>query len=862
MAARHTALTVAAGLALAATPAPAQRAAAPDARPGDTVTVVPEPDFARGGLHATLLGHDYRHLWTAPLRLPVFDLDRVAGGLTPTEEGGGKQTASLRFRGADGREYAFRSLSKDPAAILPEELRGTPLGDVLRDQIAASHPTAALVVARLLEAVGVLHVTPVLGVMPDDPRLGPFRERFAGRIGFIEERPDAGQDVARDFAGARDVDGTYTMFEELEQSGREQVDLRAYVKARLMDLFLGDWDRHHDQWRWAQFPGTHAREWHPIPRDRDQAFSDYEGWLLGLARTASAPQLGTFEPRFPRSLVGLAWNGRVLDRHLLGPVQPETYDTVARELQAQLTDSAIAWAVAALPPEHRALDGEPLARTLRARRDSLPAAARRFALLLAGEIDLHGTDGPDVLRLVREGRELEAALFLSRDSAEKDVAYRRRRTDGRLTRELRVRLHGGDDEVLVRGRDDGGPAIFVVTGGGDDRVTDASEGGALHLFDHKGTLAQDGRRRGVRREDWPQEEPSEENPWPPRDWGGARRFQPIVGYRSEYGLELGLRVTQLDYGFRALPWRTRLSLAASAATGSGGVRVEGLWERYRRMSRERVTLFARVSQLGQIGFYGFGNDGGVDRSDDDPDFNRVRNTQVLVQPTYVVPTGRHGELAFGPQLRYTDTRLDDDRLVGQVRPRGTPTYGQVGVRAEWTRDTRDGGTTATRGWLLTAGGTVWPPLWDVERTVTEVHAAVATYLTADRLPLRPTLALRAGGRYVWGPYAYFDAAIVGGSRTVRGLREQRYAGDAGVIGNAELRLRGPQVSLVVPVRLGVLGFVDVGRVFVEGESSRTWHTGVGGGVWASALGDRNVLSVTFASSAEHSALLLTAGFMF
>jgi hypothetical protein len=37
---------------------------------------------------------------------------------------------------------------------------------------------------------------------------------------------------------------------------------------------------------------------------------------------------------------------------------------------------------------------------------------------------------------------------------------------------------------------------------------------------------------------------------------------------------------------------------------------------------------------------------------------------------------------------------------------------------------------------------------------------------------------------------------------------------------------------------------------------------VGGGVWASALGDRNVFSVTFASSAEHAALLLTAGFMF
>jgi hypothetical protein len=850
------------GIGLLAEPAHAQRVAAPGARTGDTLVVVPEPEFEKGGLHRTLLGADYRYLWTAPIRLPVFDLDRVGGGIRPTKVGGGKQTASLRLQGADGREYAFRSLSKDPAAILPDELRETPLGDVLRDQIAASHPTGALVVARLLDAVGVLHVRPVLGIMPDDPRLGEHRDRFAGLIGFIEERPRAGDDVRADFGGAEDVESTHEMFDELERSPREQVDLRAFLKARLTDLFLGDWDRHHDQWRWAQFPGEHAREWHPIPRDRDQAFGDYQGWLLGIARMASAPQLVRFQARYPRSLVGLAWNGRVVDRHLLGGVQPAVYDTVARELQAQLTDSVIGWAVAALPPEHRALDSARLERILRARRDSLPAAALRYAGLLAGEINLNGSDGADVLRIVREGREVEVALFMSRDSADKDVPYRRRRTSSDLTRELRVWLHGGRDTVLVRGQDDGGPPVFVVLGGGDDHVTDESQGGSVQLFDDKGTLTEEGREHRVYTRPWSADEPTEKNPWPPRDWGQARQYQPIVGYRSEYGLELGLRVTNLDYGFRTLPHRTRISGAFSMATLSGGVRLEALWERYRRMSRERLEVFGRVTQLGQIGFYGFGNESDLDLSDEDANFNRVRNTQATLRTTYSLPTGARSDLAFGAEVRYTDTRLDEDRLIGQAPPPGTPSYGQAGLRADWTLDTRPGGTTSRSGWLVSAGGSVWPELWDVEGTVGEVHGTVGTYVSSQQLPLHPTLALRVAGRRVWGPYAYFDAAIVGGSRTVRGLREQRYAGDAGVIGNAELRLRGPQVSLIVPIRLGVLGFADAGRVWLEGESSDTWHTGVGGGVWASALGDRNVASISFASSADHSAVLFTAGFMF
>jgi hypothetical protein len=49
--------------------------------------------------------------------------------------------------------------------------------------------------------------------------------------------------------------------------------------------------------------------------------------------------------------------------------------------------------------------------------------------------------------------------------------------------------------------------------------------------------------------------------------------------------------------------------------------------------------------------------------------------------------------------------------------------------------------------------------------------------------------------------------------------------------------------IVVPGELGVLGFTDVGRVFLKGESSDVWHTGVGGGVWFSFLRRANTLAV-------------------
>ena len=45
------------------------------------------------------------------------------------------------------------------------------------------------------------------------------------------------------------------------------------LRARLLDMLIGDWDRHDDQWRWVAFEeGKH--DFKAIPRDRDQAFCE------------------------------------------------------------------------------------------------------------------------------------------------------------------------------------------------------------------------------------------------------------------------------------------------------------------------------------------------------------------------------------------------------------------------------------------------------------------------------------------------------------------------------------------------------------------------------------------------------------
>jgi hypothetical protein len=139
---------------------------------------------------------------------------------------------------------------------------------------------------------------------------------------------------------------------------------------------------------------------------------------------------------------------------------------------------------------------------------------------------------------------------------------------------------------------------------------------------------------------------------------------------------------------------------------------------------------------------------------------------------------------------------------------------------------------------------------------------------------QPTLALGVGGQKVFGRVPYLDSAFLGGRMRmgrydsgtqggVRGLRPQRYAGDGSVYGNADLYLPvTPASFLGIPLQFGLQGFADAGRVYVEDESSDTWHHGLGGGVYFASPGRRNVVSLLFARSEGRTSVYWRAGFAF
>jgi hypothetical protein len=840
---RAVAFLIAATLAGGVTPIAAQRGTRPD-----TVKVAAGPDYGAGPLHRFLLGGSYRDLWTTPIAVPVLDLATFGGGLMPSERGGGMQTKSLHFVAPDGKEYTFRSVDKDPSSILPPELRETLVEDVVQDQISSAHPVGALLVAPILEAVGVLHAEPVLARMPDDPRLGEFREEFAGILGTIEERPDEVEGRPATFEGADNIVGTERLLERIQED-LERIDTRAFLAARLIDIFLGDWDRHRDQWRWARFGDDPDDLWQPIPRDRDQAFVRMDGALLALARQYY-PQLVKFNASYP-SILGVTWNGRELDRRFLVDLERPTWDSVATSLQAKLTNEAIDRAVAQLPEEYGADVADELRQRLQSRRDDLIDMSMRFYEFLATEVDVQTSDAPEIVT-VEHGEETLDVVVTAFDSTAGQVELFRRRFLEDETKELRLFLHGGADTIRTTGRASD-ITVRVVGGSEPDHLEDSAGGTHFYAADD-GDAWTEGPGTVVDRREWtpPETPPSQ----PARDWGSTWRYPLWGGFAPNVGLLVGMGFERYDYGFRTLPWASRLKIRAAFATTALTYRIDAQFQKNRENSPHYWVIDARASGLDILNFHGFGNETELDQPD--PEYE-VELNRFSLDPRYVFVFREALSLAVGPTLAWSRTTEEGTQLIDVLRPYGTGDFGSVGMNADVQFDGRDRARSPTSGVFLEAGATAWPAAFSVEEAFAEARISAAAYLSPWQ-PMQPTLAIRVGAEQMFGTYPFQEAAFLGDQATVRLGRPQRYAGDAQAHANAELRTRVGSLKIVIPADIGILGLTDIGRVWYEDEGSDTWHHAYGGGIWLGFLGPENALSFTVAKSAERTGLYILGGF--
>ena len=857
-----------------------------------THMVVPGERFRAGGFKRWFYGSNNRDLWTTPIEVAVLDLDKVGGGLTPLRTGGFGQSISLHFTGKDGRRYTVRSLDKDPTKRIWDELKDSIVDDVLQDLISALLPTGALVADPLMEATGILHSKHTLVVIPDDPRLGEYREEFAGLIGTLQEHPSEGPDDTPGFAGSRRVSGTERLWEHLEESPCNRIDARAYLKAKLMDLFIGDKDRHYGQWRWAQFPDGDCYTWLPIPEDRDQAFIGFKGFAMAMARKRLPRQI-KFEDEYP-SLVGLSTTGWEMDREFLAELNKTAWDSVVTAFCRNLPDQVIEDAVRRLPPPYYKMIGETLTQALKSRRDALPDFASRYYELITRQVEIQATDKDEYAQCehLPSGDLLVRIGLREGTGGEKKAPYFQRTFHPQETREIRIYLRGGDDRAEISGIK-GQIVVRIDGGGGDDTLTNSSAGSKIRFYDYR-RKNQFAKGKGAKIDERPYKRP------PARilraryalDWGGQAATAPIIRVNPDLDVFLGMTYHRQYFGYRKDPFSSQHFFKIGLAKDNDleGIKLFASYTgNFREFMRDfDARIYLKYSGIQIIRFNGFGNKTEIPEPSS---FYKVEQNHFVFAPALEFRAGDHkGDMPhigmgllrskltidFGPIIKYSNTPLSSNRekYIGSFdQPLyGMESFGQIGALGEAVYDTRNSLGYPTQGVRVRVAGHIYPGVWDVESTFGSIDGEASTYLTAP-IPTTPTLALRAGGKKVWGTFPFHESAFLGGSGFVgggissgnlRGFRKNRFAGETALYGNSELRLVLTKIKLLVLGELGVFGAADAGRVIYDGDPDNAdkWHNSIGGGFWLSFLQRQQTLSAAIVKGDDLAGVYLRAGFMF
>ncbi|WP_156176178.1 hypothetical protein [Hymenobacter terrenus] len=844
---------------------------APSRPRADSMAVVRAgAQYHAGPLRGWLLGRNYRAEWEQPVPVPVLDLGASHGGLTPLKRGGGLQTKSLRLRGGDGREYVLRSVGKEVDRAVPTFLQHTLAAGVVQDQISASHPYAALTVPILAEAAGVPHTRPQVVLVPDDPRLGPYRKAFAGTLAVFEER-DPLPPATMPGRPQNKAYSTQDVLDQLQADPRNRVDQRQVLRARLLDMMLADWDRHEDQWRWLAYrrPGG-GRVFRAAPRDRDQAYFVNQGLVPRRASVDwGLPKFQGFDYTF-RNVNSFNFQARYFDRSFLTRLSAADWRAVADSVQASLTDVVLAQALRQLPDSVYHISGPTILAKLKAHREQLPGWADQYYRFLAREVDVVGSHQREVFEVERRetGQTSVTVVALSATGQRGSVLYQRT-FQPEETREIRLYGLDGADVFKLRGEASRGPVVRIIGGAGADSLVDASRvrHGArkTRVYDEPNgmQLTAGPETRDLR------------STVPNINAYNSRAFQynytgPLypLAYNPDDGVFLGAGILTKRPGFRKEPWGSTQRLTGNVALGTGAFSFAYAGQFTHVVGRYDVQLTADVQAPNYVrNFFGLGN-----KSAYNPDINisyyRVRFRNLAFGAQLQRRLGDHWQFYGGPLYQSVEVERTAERfLVETTDERLFPTtlFEQkhyAGGKVGFSFDRRanklllpEGATWRTE---LTAIGS----LTNAARPLTQLTSELGLYRSI-RFPVRLTLATRFGGTAVLSrDYEFFQAATLDGLGNLRGYRRTRFAGRQSAYNNAEVRLQVGQFrSYLFPATFGIIGFHDMGRVWVPGESSSTWHRGYGGGVWLAPF-QQLVVSAMYGISEEDRLPLVRLGYFF
>lgn len=842
-----------------------------------TSSIYTKKETDKSGFHKFLWGDRYRKYYSKPVTVPTVNLDTLFGGVTIGRQGGGTQSKSLRLITKDGKkQYVMRAMRKQGTQFIQasafrnqyvkNQFEDTAAEDLVMDVFTGSHPYASFVIGDLCDAAGIYHLNPKLYYIPKQKALGEMNALFGDELYMIEEHGSGGHGDKASFGYSNKVISTMDLMKKLKKDEDNTFDEALYIRSRLFDMLIGDWDRHQDQWRWLGFEENGKKVYRPLPRDRDQSFSIMsDGFVLGTA-VALIPGTRILR-KYSDDLVDVkgTTTGRFpLDVEFIQKSGKDIWMEQAKFLQKNVTDEVIDKAFLNLPKEIRDESVEKIKKTLKARRSNLQKIANRYFALVNRNAVIKGTnkdDWYDVERLPNGKTKVTAYRI---KGGKKAAIFHERIYNHKETKEIWI--YGLDDDDVFHVFGKGTNKIRVRLIGGQNKDTyDIKEGGKVTFYDYKSKKSIVKTNKGHKKFT---------NNYNTNVYNykklknSTTQVMPLLGANPDDGFKAGLNFVNTNFGFERNPFTSQHKISAAYYFATNGFELGYSGEFANVFQGLNLGLEAQFNSPNYAtNFFGVGNETSNPNADDsnnfDLDYNRVKIRTLKAMPSLIWQGQLGARFKAGIFYESNEVERTAGRFIAYL-PANNSVFNKqdfYGIDADYHYENKDNKAFPTLGFQigLNAGyknnidtekgfGYIIPEIGFNYKLIPSGNLVLATNFK--------------GHVNIGNDFEFYQGATLGAKNGLRGYRNERFTGKNAYVQSTDIRWNFTSLKTnVLPISLGIYGGVDYGRVWLKNEKSDKWQNSYGGGFFVN-LANMMTANVSAFNSADGVRFAFKMGFGF
>jgi hypothetical protein len=739
-----------------------------------------------------------------------------------------------------GKEYVMRALHKSATQYLQAvafknqyiegQFDNTYTESLLLDIYTTSHPYAPFTIGKLADAINVFHTNPTLYYIPKQNSLKHFNTNFGDELYMIEERAASGHGETESFGFLNKIISTNDLLKESRKTDNHFVDEDVYIRARLFDMLIGDWDRHEDQWRWAQFKDGKNKIYKPVPRDRDQAFSKYDGLILGfITRVIPALKLMQVYDEEIRNVKWFNLEPYPLDKALINKSTYKNWEEQATYIQQNITDDVIENAFNQLPNEVKDETIDVIKRKLKGRLKNLTAIAETYYRHFSKYAVIKGTDKDNWFDIERlENGKTSIKVYNIKNEQKGNLTFEKIYSKNETSE---IWVYGLDDKDVfkVSGKKNNVIPLRIIGGQNNDEYI-INNGKKVTIYDFKTKKNTFKTKKGK----YKLFNNYEANSYNYKKLKYSQnKLIPSIGSNPDDGFKIGIKNMFTVYGFERNPFTQQHTLNADYFFANNGFDI--------RYNAEFANIFNKWNFLLEtkytspnysINFYGLGNETNNNEDKLGDDYHRVRLSTYAASPS-IKWQGRMGaEINIGGLVESIEVEKTENRFINSIPYLLDKRKTFIGAKASYFYENHDHKASPALGMNLSLE-TGWKTNINDAK---ENHAFITPSISFNHKITsngKIVLATKFKGNIIIGDnFEFYYGASIGGINGLRGYRNQRFTGNKSFYQNTDIRFNLRKVKTeLVPLQIGVFGGFDYGRVWLNDENSSDWKTSYGAGFW-------------------------------